>query len=57
MDEMFFECSNLTFIDISNFTYTNIEKLFSKLPKNGTIKVKEEYKDRVKQILQEWEIN
>jgi len=54
---MFYDCSNLTYIDISNFTFKTTVKLFDKLPDEGKIKINENYADNVYMIPENWEKN
>ena len=57
MDEMFYYCSSLKYIDISNFII-NKEKaeLFYDLPKEGTIKINNNSKNKFEIIPSEWKI-
>ena len=59
MRYMFDYCKNLKNVDISSFTINDIKKnydLFGNLPSNGTITLKSEYKDKIKDIPSSWTI-
>lgn len=56
IDMMFYDCLNLTYVDISLFK-TNLEeiRLFNKLPSHGEIVVKYNFYDKIKdQIPENW---
>ena len=54
--EIFEDCTNLTYIDISSFEYAP-KNLFTNLPPKGEIKInKKVYKDLIDQIPEDWTI-
>ena len=57
---MFFNCHNLTYIDISSFGQsndTNNDDFFHELPSNGTIKINSNFLQKIKQYIPDsWEI-
>ena len=55
-DQIFEECTNLTYIDISSFEFAP-KNLFANLPPKGEIKIsKKVYKDVMDQIPEDWTI-
>ena len=55
-DQIFEECTNLTYIDISSFEFAP-KNLFINLPPKGEIKIsKKVYKDVIDQIPEYWTI-
>jgi len=58
MSKMFYYCSNLENLDISQFSsFNSNEDLFKNLPSNGTIKVNQNFFEKIKeQIPNEWDI-
>ena len=60
MSGMFYGCEKLQYLDISSFKSSTNENIimFKNLPKNGQLKVSEDFIDKIKeQIPANWTIN
>ena len=56
IDEIFDNCKNLTFIDISSFHRSKYDDIYGNLPEKGKIFVSNDYYDSIKKFLPEWKI-
>ena len=60
MEYMFYKCNELSYIDISPFSFDNIKivSLFNNLPERGHIRIKKGLYERIKEdIPEEWEVS